>query len=93
MTRKWGVLLALIYPFTLASIVAGFLAFVMIFLKIDLHLISASVLWFYFACTISIYSITAKALKVFGLRRYFLAFIAVVGLLAVLATLALFLGG
>lgn len=91
MTRRWGILLALLYPFTLASIAAGFLAFVMIFLKLDLPLISTLVLWFYLACTLSIYSITARALKTFGLHRFFLAFIVVLGLLAVLATLALFL--
>lgn len=93
MTRRLEILLALLYPFTLASIAAGFLAFVMIFMKLEPPLVYASVLWFYLVCTLSIYLVTGKALKAFGLSKFFLAFMAILGLLAVLTTLSIFLKG
>jgi len=83
--RKGAILLALFYPFTIATIAAGFLAFVMIMLKVDVPTVSAVVLWFYFACVVSIYLISERALKAFGVRRFFIGFILTIGILAILS--------
>ena len=77
--------MALLYPFTFATIAAGFLAFVMIVLKVDILTVSIVVLWFYFACTASIYFILERALKAFGVRGLFLGFIITIGILAILS--------
>ena len=84
-TRRIAILLALFYPFTIATIAAGFLAFVMIVVKLDLLVVSTVVLWFYFVCAASIYLISEKALKAFGMRRLFLGFTITVGIFAVLS--------
>ncbi len=77
--------MALFYPFTIATIAAGFLAFVMIMFKFDILMISTIVLWFYFVCAASIYFISEQALKVFGVRWLFLGFIITIGILASLS--------
>lgn len=76
---------ALFYPFSIATIAAGFLAFVMIVLKIDILMVSTVVLWFYFACAGSIYLISEQALKAFGVRELFLGFTIIIGILAILS--------
>lgn len=88
-TRKWPVLLTLFYPFVLATVAAGFLAFVMILLKLDLLLIATVVLWFYFACAASIYAISKDALKALGVHKPFLGFTVTMGVLAVLSAAVL----
>ena len=83
--RKGTILMALFYPFTFATIAAGFLAFVMIVIKADILTVSTVVLWFYFACAASIYFISERALKAFGFRGLFLGFIITIGILAILS--------
>ncbi len=83
---------ALFYPLSITTISAGFLAFVMIVMKMDLLLVGTVTLWFYFVSTISIYAITKEALKKFKLQRIFWAIMAVVGGLATIASLLLLLG-
>ncbi|MDH5442768.1 MAG: hypothetical protein OEX16_00460 [Hadesarchaea archaeon] len=90
--RKSTILAALFYPFSIATIAAGFLAFVMIVLKVDLLTISTVVLWFYFACAASIYFISERALKAFGFRGLFLGFTITIGVLAVLSAVLFVLG-
>jgi len=84
-------LMALFYPFTIVTIAAGFLAFVMIVLKVDIFTVSTVVLWFYFACAASIYFISERALKAFGVRWLFLGFIITIGILAILSVILLVL--
>jgi hypothetical protein len=83
--RKGVILMALFYPFTIATIAAGFLAFVMIVFEADILTVSTVVLWFYFACAASIYFISEQALKAFGVRGLFLGFIITIGILAILS--------
>jgi len=83
--------MALFYPFTIVTIAAGFLAFVMIVLKVDIFTVSTVVLWFYFACAASIYFISERALKAFGVRWLFLGFIITIGILAILSVILLVL--
>lgn len=78
-------MMALFYPFTIATIAAGFLAFVMIVFEADILTVSTVVLWFYFACAASIYFISEQALKAFGVRGLFLGFIITIGILAILS--------
>lgn len=85
--RKGAILMALFYPFTIATIAAGFLAFVMIVLKVDILTVSTVILWFYFACAASIYFISERALKAFGVRGLFLGFIITIGILAILSVI------
>ncbi len=84
-------MMALFYPFTIVTIAAGFLAFVMIVLKVDIFTVSTVVLWFYFACAASIYFISERALKAFGVRWLFLGFIITIGILAILSVILLVL--
>jgi len=83
--RKGVILAALFYPFSIATVAAGFLAFVMIVLKADILTVSTVVLWFYFVCAASIYFISERALKAFGVRGVFLGFIITIGVLAILS--------
>lgn len=91
-TRKWTILAALFYPFVLATVAAGFLAFVMIMLNLKLLVIATVVLWFYFACAASIYAISRDALRALGVNRLFLGFTAAIGVLAALSAAVLGLG-
>ncbi len=90
--RKGVILAALFYPFSIATIAAGFLAFVMIVLKVDLLTVSTVVLWFYFACAASIYFISERALKTFGFRGLFLGFTITIGILAILSAVLFVVG-
>ena len=83
---------ALFYPFSIATIAAGFLAFVMIVLKFDFLTISTVVLWFYFACVASIYFISERAIKAFGFRGLFLGFTITIGVLAILSAVLFIFG-
>ena len=83
---------ALFYPFSIATIAAGFLAFVMIVLKADFLTVSTVVLWFYFACAASIYFISERAIKAFGFRGLFLGFTITIGILAILSAVLFILG-
>jgi hypothetical protein len=83
--RKGAILAALFYPFSIATIAAGFLAFVMVVLRVDFLTVSTVVLWFYFACAASLYFISERALKAFGFRGLFLGFTITIGILAVLS--------
>ena len=87
--RKWTVLAALFYPFTIAIVAAGLLAFVMLLLKLDLLLVATVVLWFYFACAASIYAISRDALRALGMHRLFLGLLLTIGVLAILSALIL----
>lgn len=91
--HKWTILTALFYPFTIATVAAGFLAFVMIMLNLDLLFIATIVMWFYFACAASIYLISKDALRALGVHRLFLGFTLTAGLLAVLSAAVLVLRG
>lgn len=90
-TRKWPILAALFYPFAITTMAAGFLALVMILLKLDLLIIATVVLWFYFAAASAIYMISKDVLKALGLHRFFLSLTAAVGVLALLSAILLLL--
>lgn len=91
-SRKRAIFLALFYPFTIATVAAGFLAFVMLMLKLPMLAISTVVLWFYFICAASIYSISKQVIESFGMRRLFLSFVVTMGILAILSAV-LFIWG
>jgi hypothetical protein len=83
--RKRAILLALFYPFTIATVAAGFLAFIMLMLELPMLAVSAVVLWFYFVCAASIYLISKQVIERFGMRWMFLSFIITIGVLAALS--------
>jgi len=91
-SRKRAIFLALFYPFTIATVAAGFLAFIMLMLKLPMLAISTVVLWFYFICAASIYLISKQVIESFGMRRLFLSFLATIGILAILSAI-LFIWG
>ncbi len=91
--RKWTTLLALFYPFSIATVAAGFLAFVMLIVKMDPLLIATVVLWFYFACAASIYLISKDALKALDVHKLFLGLTLMAGLLAALSAIVFVLRG
>lgn len=88
-TRKWPILVALFYPFAIATMAAGLVAFIMILLKLDLLVVSTVVLWFYFASAAAIYLISKDVLKTLGVNRFFLSFIITIGVLALLSAVLL----
>ena len=83
--RKKVILVALFYPFTIATVAAGFLAFVMLMLKLPMLAVSTIVLGFYFVCAASIYLISKQVIESFGMRGLFLGFIITIGVLAALS--------
>ncbi|HDI12912.1 MAG: hypothetical protein DRN83_01225 [Hadesarchaea archaeon] len=90
-TGKLTVLAALFYPLVLSNLAVGFLAFVMILAKLDPLFISTAILWFYFTCVTSIYLVSERALKTFGVHRIFLCLMLVIGTLSIISTLLLLL--
>jgi hypothetical protein len=92
--RKRAIFLALFYPFSIATVAAGFLAFIMLMLKLPMLAISTTVLWFYFTCAASIYLMSKQVIESFGMRRLFLSFVVTIGILAILsAILFIWMGG
>lgn len=87
--RKWPILAAILYPFAIATMAAGLLAFVMILLKLDLLLIATIILWFSFASAAAIYMISKNILRSFGLHRFFLSFTITIGVLALMSAILL----
>lgn len=90
--RKKAILVALFYPFTIATVAAGFLAFVMLVLKFPMLAVSTAVLWFYFICAASIYLISRRVIESFGMRRLFLSSVVTISILAILSAV-LFIWG
>lgn len=83
--RERAIFFALFYPFTIAAVAAGFLAFIMLVLKISMAAVSAIVLWFYFICAASIYLMSKQAIERLGMRRLFLGLILTISMLAILS--------
>lgn len=81
--------MVLFYPFSIATVAAGILAFIMILLNMDMLLVGTVVLWFYFISTVSIYAISKEALERLGVHRYFLCFLITIGILAILSSIVL----
>jgi hypothetical protein len=79
------VFFALFYPFTIAAVAAGFLAFIMLVLKFSMTAVSAIVLWFYFICAASIYGMSKQAIEKLGMRKLFLGLIVTISMLAILS--------
>lgn len=84
-------LVELFYPLTIAALAAGFIAFILLVLRFDLLLVSTIVVWFYFLCVVSIYSISRDVLKLMNVKKLFLAFVVLTGTFATLSTLILIL--
>jgi len=87
--RKKAILVALFYPFTIATVAAGFLAFVMLMLELPMLGVSTTVLWFYFACAASIYLISKQVIERFRMQGLFLGFVITIGVLAALSAVLL----
>jgi hypothetical protein len=83
---------ALFYPLALALMAAGFLAFVMLVLKVDILVVGSAVLWFYFLNAALVFSLSKRTLKMLGFYNLFLALVLVVGLLALFSAIGLVLG-
>ena len=86
MEGRTRALLLLFYPFTLAMMVGGFIAFLMLLLKFPLPLVAMIVLWFCFSSFSAIYVISKRALEFLGFRKTFLMSVVMLGILAVLST-------
>jgi hypothetical protein len=82
-------LLLLFYPFSLVTVTAGLLAFLLLLAGVGREVLVPSVLWFYFASSLAVYLVTRRALRVFGLQRLFLSLLLVLGLLSLLSLLPL----
>jgi hypothetical protein len=87
--RRLLPLLLLFYPFSLVTVTAGLLAFLLLLAGVGREVLIPCVLWFYFASFLAVYLITRRALRVFGLQRLFLSLLLVLGLLSLLSLLPL----
>ncbi|MEM3402141.1 MAG: hypothetical protein QW179_00435 [Candidatus Hadarchaeales archaeon] len=87
--RKAVLLTAVALPMSFVMIATGFLAFLMILLKIDQKLMASVVLWFYFIGTAMVFAISKPALKIFGFWKPLILFLGVLGGLAAASTIAL----
>jgi hypothetical protein len=86
--KKLILFVALFYPLALALMAAGFLAFIMLLLKIDLIVVGSVALWFYFICAVLVFVVSKRVLKMLGFHGLFLVMILVAGVLASLSTIA-----
>lgn len=84
-------LLLLFYPFSLVTVTAGLLAFLLLLAGVEGRILIPCVLWFYFASFLSVYLLMRRALRVFGLQGPFLLSLLTLGLLSLLSLLPLLL--
>jgi hypothetical protein len=75
--------MAVFYPFTMVAIAAGFIAFVMLILKVPLPVVSAVVLGFYAACVTGLYLIFRPVIEDLGVRKQLLGFVLTMSVFAV----------
>lgn len=92
-SRKKVLILALFYPFTIATCMAGFIAFLMLLLKFPILAASTVMLWFYLACAASIYIVSKPAVRLLEMQKPFLLFTFTVCIFAVLSTIFAVWGG
>ncbi|MEM2866306.1 MAG: hypothetical protein QXM46_04945 [Candidatus Hadarchaeales archaeon] len=85
-------LLLLFYPFSLVTVTAGLLAFLLLMVGVEREVLIPCVLWFYFASFLSVYLVTRRVLRVFGFQRLFLLFLLTLGLLSLLSLFPLLQG-
>jgi hypothetical protein len=90
--RKLILLTALFYPLALALVAAGFLAFIMLVLGMDVLVVGSVVLWFYFLSAVLVFSLSKRTLKILGFYNLFLALVLMVGLLSLFSAIAWALG-
>ncbi len=88
-TRKRALLAALFYPLSIVTIAAGFIAFIMILLKIRMLVTATVVFWFYWACSLPIYRMSKPLAEMLGVKKVFFGFFAAVSTLAALSTIVL----
>lgn len=81
--RRHAILMAVFYPFTMVAIAAGFIAFVMLILKVPLPVVSAVVLGFYAACVTGLYLIFRPVIEDLGVQRPLLGFVLTMSAFAV----------
>lgn len=81
--RRRAILMAVFYPFTMALIAVGFIAFIMLILKVPLPVVSAVVLGFYAACVTGLYLVFRPVIEDLGVRKPLLGFVLTMSTLAV----------
>jgi hypothetical protein len=88
--------MAVVYPFTLAMIAAGFIGFVMLVLKLPLLVVSTAVLGFYSACALPLYFIFKPVIEDLQMRKPLLGFVLTMSTFALMSAFLLiweWLGG
>ncbi len=94
--RKRAIFMAVMYPFTLAMIAAGFIGFVMLVLKLPLLAVSTAVLGFYSLCAVPLYLIFKPVIEDLRMRKPLLSFVLTMSTFAILSAILLvweWLGG
>ncbi len=84
-SRRRAILMAIFYPFTMALIATGFIAFIMLILEVPLPVVSAVVLSFYSACAVSIYLIFRPVIRDLRARRPLLGFVLTMSAFAIVS--------
>ncbi len=95
-SRRHAVLMMVFYPFSMATIAAGFIAFILLLLEISMPVISAVVLDFYAVSVVSIYLIFRRIIADLGVRKPLLGFVLTMSALAIVLTILIvweWLGG
>ncbi len=77
--------MAVFYPFTMVAIASGFIAFIMLILKVSLPIVSAVVLGFYAATVTCLYLIFKPVVEDLGIRGPLLTFVLTMNTFAVIS--------
>ncbi len=87
--KKFFIFLALFSPLSYIFVAAGFLAMIMLIVKIDVLAIGCTVFWFYSAGFLFYFYTNKQAFKNLGFYRVFLFMLLMALALALLSTFAL----
>ena len=85
------IMMAVFYPFTVVAIAAGFIAFILLVLKVSPPVVSAVVLGFYAVSVTCLYAIFRPVVGDLGIGVPLLGFILVVDVLAVVSIILVIL--
>ena len=85
-SRRRAVWMMIFYPFSMATIAAGFIGFILLFMEIPMPAVAAVVLDFYAACVVSLYWIFKPVIAELGVRKPLLGLVLTMGAFAVALT-------
>lgn len=95
-SRRRAVWMMIFYPFSMATIAAGFIGFILLLIEIPMPVVAAVVLDFYAACVVSLYLIFKPVIDDLGMRKPLLGLVLTMSAFAIALTILIvweWLGG